>query len=449
MQLPAGFVSLMEGIGLPGLPVALASGEPEVSVRLNPCKKTCDFHGTEPVPWCAEGLYLPSRPSFTLDPRFHQGRYYVQEAASMFHSWVVRHLASLSDGPLRVLDACAAPGGKTTAVIDALPEGSVVVANEYVPARAVVLRENIIKWGFPGVIVTRGDTASLGKLRGAFDIVIADVPCSGEGMMRKDPEAVAQWSEGLVRECATVQREIVRNLWRALRSGGYMVYSTCTFNRYEDEEVVEGIIEEFGAESVKIPVDTSWGISDGLSTSCHCYRFLPGVTRGEGLFVSVLRKDGDGRFKDKVPKERKKPGAVPAVVKGWIDNPEKYNITAVDGRLTAFPASYTALLGAVAGVVDVIHEGVTLATLKGRDIVPSHALAMSRVLRDGVFPSADIDCGEALRYLHGESPVLPPDTPKGYVLLTFEGAPLGWVKNLGNRTNSLYPQHWRIRRNID
>ncbi len=452
-QLPERFVALMESIGLPELPAALAEGEPEVSVRFNRRKKPVHFDdGKESVPWCEDGVYLSERPSFTLDPRFHQGRYYVQEASSMFHAHVMDCLTRGSDVPLKVLDACAAPGGKTTAVIDHLPEGSVIVANEYVPSRAAVLRENIIKWGSPDVIVTRGDTSSLGRLKGMFDVIIADVPCSGEGMMRKDPEAVAQWSPGLVDECAGRQWEIVGNLWRALRPGGVMIYSTCTFNREENEEMVERIISELGGESVEIPVDPSWKITSGLSTDAHCYRFIPGRTRGEGLFVSVIRKDGEVTAKEKSPGGKKKNGKerpVPPVVKDWIASPDDYLFTTDGERITAFPSRHAGLLKAVAAEVDVIHEGVPLATVKGRDLIPTHALAMSTALDKQSMVTAEVDRETALRYLHGESPVLPEGTPQGYVLLTFEESPLGWVKNLGRRTNSLYPPQWRIRQNID
>lgn len=458
-QLPPLFEQQMESLGLSDVASAISAGPPEVSVRLSRAKPAPDFEGAEPVAWCGRGLYLPSRPSFTLDPCFHQGRYYVQEAASMFHARVARHLCTLSGGlPLRVLDACAAPGGKTTAVIDELPEGSLTVANEYVPARAAVLRENIVKWGAPGVIVTRGDTAALSRLKEAFDIVIADVPCSGEGMMRKDAEAVSQWSEGLVEECAGRQREIVDNLWRALAPGGYMVYSTCTFNRRENEEMVEYIISELGGESVEIPVEESWNISPGLFTTAACYRFLPGRTRGEGLFVSVIRKDGEpsarkdrSRGRDKKKQKPVPPAAAAAIAEatGWIYASAGMRVTLSGDRVTAFPEAHASLLKALEAETDVIHEGVTLATLKGRDIVPAHSLAMSSLLKRGVFPEVELSREDSLRYLHGDAPTLPEETPRGYVLLTFLDLPLGWVKNLGRRCNSLYPQSWRIRLNIE
>ncbi|MCM1521640.1 MAG: rRNA cytosine-C5-methyltransferase [Muribaculaceae bacterium] len=448
-MLPAGFIEMLESLGLGDLPPVLEGGEPSVSVRLNRVKGEVRFDGAEPVGWCPEGLYLPSRPLFTLDPLLHGGCYYVQEAASMFHNHIARSLLPSVDRPLRVLDACGAPGGKTTAVLSALPKGSVIVANEFVPARAAVLRENLVKWGHPGVIVTRGDTASFRPLGETFDLIVADVPCSGEGMMRKDAQAVAQWSRGLVRECSLLQREIVSNLWPALRPGGWLIYSTCTFNREENEKNVEWIVSELGAESIRIPTDPSWGITEGIDTTAHCCRFIPGRTRGEGLFVALLRKPGMLPAVNPAVKERKikgpKPMAVPSEVKRWIINPEEMAITANADRISAFPAIHTDLLTRVGEHVDVIHEGVPLATVKGCDLIPTHALALSTRLNPDAFPMAELSQDEALDYLRGEAITIP-GAPRGYNIVTYKAHPLGFVKNLGNRSNNLYPQPYRIKK---
>lgn len=465
LMLPEEFVNELSDIGLGDAAEAIAMSEPEVSVRVNRRKPATggvlSLPGNEPVPWCAEGVYLAQRPVFALDPQWHQGRYYVQEAGSMYVGHVVRCLCRGADRPMAVLDACAAPGGKTTAVMDALPEGSLVMANEYVPSRAAVLRENVIKWGYPAAIVTRGDTAALGRMGGVFDIVIADVPCSGEGMMRKDSDAVAQWSRGLVQECAARQWKIVCNLWKSLRPGGVMVYSTCTFNREENELTVRRIIDDLGGESVEVAAGEAPGITGAIGeggaadTSLHCCRFVPGRTRGEGLFVSAVRKRGGKeedammRFKSDVGRggkaKRRGAVAVPDLVNGWIDCPEIFAVYADGERVSAFPAAWAGLLAEVRRHVDVIHEGVHVGTLKGRDIVPAHGLAMSTAFNKSVFACVDIDADTALRYLRGESPVLPGDVERGYVALCYEGEPLGLVKNLGRRTNSLYPAPWRLR----
>lgn len=463
-MLPERFVEMLRSLRLGDAAEAIAGADPEVSVRVNLRKPPSDIgNASGQVPWCPQGVYLSGRPAFTLDPQWHQGRYYVQEGASMFHTHVVRAVSeSLSSRPLTVLDACAAPGGKTTAVIDSLPEGSVLVANEFVPSRAAVLRENVIKWGYPGVIVTRGDTGRFASMGEVFDLVLADVPCSGEGMMRKDSAAVEQWSPGLVRECAERQWEIVSNLWQALRPGGVMVYSTCTFNREENELTVRRILDELGGESLPVPVGDAWGITPALAedgsedTSLHCYRFIPGRTRGEGLFVSVIRKDGDPCGTRPLPSEHRTKGkgkgnaknvpALPAEASGWLSDPGSYSIYAVDGRVNAFPSAHMPLLGLVRKNIDVIHEGICLGTVKGRGLVPSQSLVMSQALRVDAFPQVGIGLDEALDYLRGGTPALPPGTPRGFVMLTYAGSPLGMVKNLGNRSNTLYPQPWRIKR---
>ncbi|MCM1162848.1 MAG: rRNA cytosine-C5-methyltransferase [Muribaculaceae bacterium] len=451
-MLPQQFTSMLQSLGLTDLAGALTDQPSPVSVRLNPARGVCEFQGASPVPWCPEGIYLAERPQFTLDPRLHAGCYYVQEAASMFHSHVVRSLLPDGCSPLRVLDACAAPGGKTTAVLTALPTGSVVVANEYVPARAAVLRENIIKWGEPGVIVTRGDTASFSPMRHAFDLIVADVPCSGEGMMRKDPDAVAQWSPALIESCAERQRDIVANLWPALRPGGWLIYSTCTFNRTENEDMVEWIVREYGAESVPIPVDESWGISPGIATSAHCCRFIPGRTQSEGLFVVALRKPGTLEHSEPTSRKDKRskgprPADIPNDVKRWVTDSDALTFSAITDRIGTFPSAHADLLAQVSKHVDVIHEGIPLATIKGRDIIPTHALALSTRLASGAFPTADLDLPSALQYLRGEAVALP-SLPKGYCTVTYEGHKLGFVKNLGNRSNNLYPPTYRIKKSI-
>lgn len=447
-SLPPEFIEMVTEIGLKELPDVLSSGVPDVSIRLNHNKEKLEHEGLIPVKWCESGYYLDRRPKFTLDPAFHQGRYYVQEASSMFHYHVMKTL--VADGrPRRVLDACAAPGGKTTAAIDTLPAGSVIVANEYVPNRAAILRENVIKWGFPASIVTRADTRDLGKLKDCFDIVIADVPCSGEGMMRKDDEAVAQWSAGLIEECVDRQWQIIENLWNALRPGGELVYSTCTFNRHENEEMIARIIERLGGESVEIPVDATWNIHPGIDTPHHCYRFIPGKIRGEGLFVAVIRKNGIYQPREKKHKTSKgsKTNTSPLLsqVRDRLTDMEHYELYIDDDRITAFPKAHIDLLQGLKSKVDVIHEGVTLGTVKGKDIIPAQSLAMAQNLNTASFTTADVIKEEALKYLHGDAVNLPETTSRGIVLLTYSGSPLGFVKNLGNRSNNLYPALWRIR----
>lgn len=445
MALPQEFLDEIEGYAfapLDGIGAALLT-PPSVSVRFNSGKGWHAASGADVVPWCPAGCYLDRRPSFTFDPLLHQGCYYVQDASSMFLWHVLKQLTD-SDVPVRYLDACGAPGGKTTAAIDALPEGSVVVANEYVPARAAVLRENLVKWGYPLCCVTQGDTSRFAADGAVFDIIAADVPCSGEGMMRKDEEAVRQWTPALVRQCASRQREIVDNLWRALVPGGWLIYSTCTFNRTENEAMVEYLTDTYGAESVEIDVDSSWNVAGGIATGAHCYRFIPGRVRGEGLFMAVLRKPaGDESLPSGGKRAKRKERAVPKdgtqlskEVRNWLLPGYSCELLVRDDRVVVRPS--------IAWSDFPYAPEVEIATVKGRNVLPSHTLAMSRMLNPQAFNRVEVDYDTALSYLRCEAVTLPPDAPRGPVLLTYGGAALGFAKNLGNRANNLYPKPWRI-----
>ncbi len=445
MQLPQEFIDSLGRCRAPWTDTLLeALGDrPSVSVRLNrhktgPGDRPADAAG---VSWCGDGFYLRERPGFTFDTALHQGLYYVQDASSMFVSHAVRQLVGDTERPLKVLDACAAPGGKTTAIIDALPEGSSVVANEYVPQRAAVLRENLAKWGYPLVAVTQGDTSRFRDFPGAFDIVAADVPCSGEGMMRKDEEARRQWSPDLVRQCAARQREILSNLWIALRPGGYLIYSTCTFNLCENEDMVRWLMTEYGAEPVAVNADASWNLAPALADDVKAWRFIPGLIEGEGLFMAVVRKTADGpvppvrrKEKSRVRQSgRQRPAPVPDAVRNWLDDRYPAMVSVDENRVFA-----TFLTDSP------VAPRMEIGTVKGRYVIPSQELAMSQALRRGAFREVEIERSQAIDYLRCEAITLPPETPSGIVLLTCGGHPLGFAKNLGNRANNLYPKQWRI-----
>ncbi len=462
----------------PRLLQALASTPPVVSARLNRRRGGSEADlpaGVDGVvPWCPQGRYFAERPDFTHHPPMHQGVYYVQDASSMFLGyvveWLLPQIALPSGEPLLYLDACAAPGGKTTAAIDALPDGSVVVANEFDYRRAEILNENLQKWGYPATIVSRGDTASFRSLPSTFHIIAADVPCSGEGMMRKDATARAQWSEQLVAECAARQDEILDNLWTALRPGGFLIYSTCTFNRTENDQRIARMVSEYGAEPVAVPVDPTWGIiADGAML-----RFFPGFVRGEGLFLTVLRKptsmesrfstcgpSGNGKSSCAPRRSRsnQSPAKLPPLPR-WL--PDGYRVADLKGlkisdpenlRLLPEPLADTMLR--LARPLYLIGIGIEAATPKGRDYAPLQPLALSmesrfstcgpltNALPATAFPTLEIPLPLALSYLRREAlPGL--DAPRGIVLLTFGGRPLGFANNLGNRANNLYPSPWRI-----
>ena len=359
--------------------------EAPTSIRINPRKipQKNNRPSVTPVPWCAEGCYLEDRPQFTFDPFFHAGCYYVQEAASMFVTHVVRSLlpSCFPTGPIEALDMCAAPGGKSTALRTVLPEGSLLVSNEPIPTRAQILLENITKWGWSDSIVTNNYPRDFRKAKTTFDLILCDVPCSGEGMFRRDPATISEWSLQNVEKCWRLQREIVADAWECLAPGGILIYSTCTFNTKENEENVRWIMENYDAEVLEIPTDPSWNIIGSLLSGFDApvYRFIPGITQSEGLFMAVFKKRG---------------------------------------------------------VRNVLRQK-NLQKMQGlKDISLDIPQSTFRI---------ELSYSEALKYLRGEALILPADTPRGIVNVTYRGITLGPVKNIGNRANNLYPKAWRIK----
>lgn len=400
MELPSGFIEMAEELLKEETPLFLEAMRrpPEVSIRLNPRKPGAVTDGLEPVQWCPTGFYLPQRPVFTLDPLLHAGAYYVQDASSMIYYELTKKIITFLGNPERVtlLDLCAAPGGKTTAMIDALPDGSRVVANEYVAKRAGILRENLSRWGYPLATVTNRESKAFAKEGGAFDIVAVDAPCSGEGMMRKEPAAIEQWSPRLIEQCAALQKEILANAAECVAPGGFLIYSTCTFNRLENEENVEYAVRELGLESVDPFFPTEWNLLHAIGSDVHAFRFMPHRTRGEGLFLTLLRKPGDFEPSSFSPANRKK-----------------------ESRFNSQNSKET--------VVPEIEEILSVDFDKKR------------------FPLVEISKDRALSYLRRESIILPEDSPRGIVILTYKGLPLGAAKNIGSRANNLYPKNRRIR----
>ena len=389
--------------------------EAPVSIRVNPLSAAWQCQAADKVPWCPEGYYLSGRPQFTFDPLFHAGCYYVQEAASMFITHVLRELSNLTPHstlltPRNVLDMCAAPGGKSTAMRTVLPEGSLLVSNEPIPTRAQILLENITKWGWPDCIVTNNYPRDFRKAKILFDLILCDVPCSGEGMFRKDPATIGEWSLQNVEKCWRLQREIVSDAWECLNPGGLLIYSTCTYNIKENEENVRWIMETYDAEPVAIPTDPSWNITGSLlpGFDAPVYRFIPGITRSEGLFLCVLRKRG--KWKEERVKK--------------IDLPQNPGLNVI--------FSPPKLGGARGG-------------LNQRQTYPSFRPPLTPPDSGGESARVDLSYQDALKYLRGEALVLPPDTPRGIVTVTYKAIPLGPAKNIGPRANNLYPKPWRIK----
>lgn len=423
---------------------ALSSTAP-TSIRVNK-DKTFILPEEEPVPWCEGGFYLKERPSFTFDPLFHAGCYYVQEASSMFLSHVLRQYVQ---EPVVALDLCAAPGGKSTLALSKLPIDSLLIANEVVRQRANILAENIIKWGNPNCIVTNNYAEDFLAFSDTFDLIICDAPCSGEGMFRKDPDSIGEWSLANVDTCWRRQRDIVQDIWHTLKEGGLFIYSTCTYNPLEDEDNVAWIAQTLGAEVLSCHPLKEWGLTE---TNTH---FFPHRTKGEGFFISVLRKTRSNgqdtiserkRKKEKGNKAGKQMNKVPAELKGWLVESQDFTIMEDKVAFHAFPTTHLHVLQQAKNTLKVVHSGIELATVKGKNLQPSHSLSMSNNLNQEAFPMVEVDESQAIAYLRTEALQLPPDTPRGYVLITHQGHPLGFAKNIGNRANNLYPTEWRIRK---
>ena len=442
---------LEEAIGSENALVAFSAFDDpaQVSVRFNPFKKRPLMEG-EPIAWNRHGLLLQERPSFTLDPYMHGGAYYVQDSSSMFVGFIFRECLSKidipEDRPVRVLDLCAAPGGKSTDLAASLRERFgdrfVLVSNEVMKQRAGVLADNMAVWGDPCVTVTSDDPRAFASCRGFFDIVVADVPCSGEGMFRKDELAQDQWSEDNVALCEARQRRILADVWSALRQGGVMVYSTCTFNRHENDGNVAWMAEELGAECI---TDEYQGRElEGVIKTRHGFSLVPGHVKGEGQYCAALVKtSGSGRME--VPALSRKQPSVPSDFRRLVRGDVHFRVKGE--MVAAVPAVCAAEVSFLESVLHVIAAGSALGVIKGKDLVPDADLALSLVLAEDAFPSADVDRKTALEFLHKDAIRLT-DAPKGYVLIRYEGLPLGFVKNLGNRCNNLHPQGRRIRMDI-
>lgn len=452
MALPIDFITrtrALLGNDFDKLETALRADVP-VSIRINTRKGTpepkAEVHDGRVI-WCETGYYLKERLSFTFDPLFHAGAYYVQEASSMFLEQAIRNYIKES---VRCLDLCAAPGGKSTHLASLLPEGSLLVSNEVIRSRSYILAENTAKWGNPNCIVTNNDPEEIGQLTHLFDLIVTDVPCSGEGMFRKDTDSTGEWSVGNVELCAGRSRRIIHDIWNALRPGGILVYSTCTYNTEEDENNIHYITEELGAEALPLSIPEEWQITGPLRHPHPAYRFFPHRTRGEGFFLAVLRKaEGETeeiRFKQKNKKEKGKSApAIPEAARSFLCNTDAFSLEWDGTILRALPQPVREIYPLLREKLRILSAGICLGEGKGKDLIPAQELALSTALQPEAFPTIELDWDNAIRYLKKEALTLPEETEKGYVLVRHKGFPLGFVKNLGNRANNLYPQEWRIR----
>lgn len=447
-MLPEEFIQRLNNqqyIDAPALLRALREPSP-VSIRVNPVKWNKKPIRSTPVPWSQNGYYLEKRPSYTLDPLFHSGCYYPQEASGMFLGQAIVQ-SQLSLDNIRVLDLCGAPGGKSTLISDIIGKGSLLIANEVIRSRASVLAETVTKWGRGNTLVTGNDPSAFGRLPGYFDLIFVDAPCSGEGMFR-NAIAVKEWSASNAAHCADRQKRILMDIWPALKENGVLIYSTCTFNTDENEENIRWLISKHEAECIKIDISGFRGITEIDYEGIFGYGFYPDKVKGEGFFISAIRKTSTV---EKVSVKIRRKDEL---------RPDKNDLATAD-RWTNFPNGRLLKWGeeviAVPCLMDeylylfhnlkIVKPGTKIFNLKKNDYLPAHELALSDHFKKDAFPSVEISLKEAIAYLRRDSFALP-EAEMGWNIVRYEDVNLGFINNIGKRVNNYFPVEWRIRMNI-
>lgn len=424
-----------------------ASDERVTSIRINPLKVKSEKVKVKslPVSWSSYGYYLEKRPSFTFDPLFHAGCYYVQEASSMFLEQALRQTVDLSRA-LKVLDLCGAPGGKSTLIQSLISPDSLLVSNEVIKSRSAILQENITKWGAGNVVVTSNDPKDFVRLENYFDVIVIDAPCSGSGLFRRDPTAIEEWSESSVFLCSQRQQRIVADALPALKKNGILIYCTCSYSVAEDEAVMDWICEEFSVGSLPLTVDPDWGIVESYSTKhkVPCYRFYPDKVKGEGFFLACLQKeDGEteASYSARQKTERLSKNELQSVA-GWIVPHAPVHLFRHKEDVIAVPQGFETVIPLLQERLYLRQAGITMGKLVNRELIPAHALALSTIFNNSI-PEISLELEQALQYLR-KAEVFSSTPNKGWALIRYEGHNLGWVKVLSNRLNNYYPKEWRI-----
>ena len=442
------FLSSLEG--LPGydpaaFEAAHADARQVTSIRVNPGKTGSAIpEEAERVPWSSWGYYLTVRPYFTFDPLFHAGAYYVQEASSMFLEQALRQVADVTR-PLRVLDLCGAPGGKSTLLQSTLSAGSLLVSNEVIKGRVGVLEENMIKWGGVNTVVTSNDPRDLSRLENYFDVIIVDAPCSGSGLFRRDPEAIREWSPAHVQLCSGRQQRILSDVWPALSRDGILIYSTCSYSREEDEDILDWVVGELDATGCRLQLSPEWNIveSEGVRKTWG-YRFYPDRLKGEGFFIGAVRKNGGNSFiapRRTVQPERPAKKDQQQLVH-WVRPETDLFFFLHASEIHALPGTLASELPILQSACYLKRAGIRLGSSSAKEFIPDHDLAMSTVVHPDL-PAIPLTHEQALYYLRKEA-VQTETEHRGWSLVRYAGHNLGWVKVLANRWNNYYPKEWRI-----
>lgn len=411
------------------------------AIKTNPLKPaTINFlANSKPVAWYNQGFLLQDRPQFTADPLFSAGAYYVQESSSMFLAHVLEYLKA-SYNISSALDLCAAPGGKTTLLQSVLGQNAAIVANEIIKSRVGVLVQNIQKWGMANAIVVNNDPKDIAASGIEFDLVLTDAPCSGEGLFRRDANAAGEWSMANVDLCAQRQQRILNDAVKCIKPGGFLIYSTCTFNTKENEDNVNWLVQNYGFKTLAIPVEPTWQITQLQE---NCYRFLPHCVPGEGLFVCVLQKPGDANDSRglKPVKLNEKPILT---FNKWLNNAADFYVLNRKNKILAVPKTHYAFFYLVQQCLNVSYLPIELGEVDKKGLlIPSHALALS-VFAASNIASIEVNAETALLYLRKQPFKLQHTIDNGWCLIKYKQLPLGFVKVLPGRINNYYPTDWRI-----
>lgn len=449
-QLPFQLLSSLKnikGFNLEAFENIHASGEQLTSIRINPNKQSTIPNPGSQIHWTEFGFYLDSRPSFTFDPLFHAGCYYVQEASSMFLEQALKQTVDLST-PLKVLDLCAAPGGKSTHIHSLITKDSLLVSNEVIRSRANVLKANIIKWGCENVVVTNNDPAHFSKMENYFDVIVVDAPCSGSGLFRRDPSAIEEWSENNIALCSQRQQRILADVWPALKKDGILIYSTCSYSIEEDEEIMDWVTRQLPSANCKLKITGDWNITETISKNGNTgYRFWPDKVRGEGFFLTCFqKKDGDVcpsfKVKKRVEPVNKKETEL---LEKWIKTDVKKFIKHLN-TVYAWPGGLVDDFNFILENLRVIYSGILVGELMRDKLVPDHALSMS-TCTSVMIGKIELSIEAAVKYLQRKD-IQVNVTETGWQLASFEGHSLGWMNVLANRINNYYPKELRILKDI-
>ncbi|MBS1496384.1 MAG: methyltransferase domain-containing protein [Bacteroidetes bacterium] len=449
MQLPPELLSSLENVKGFDVNTFTLAHQPEnrvVSVRYHPLKSAAIEKKGEGVPWSTEGYYLDERPSFTLDPLFHAGAYYVQEASSMFLEQALKQSCDITLA-LNVLDLCAAPGGKSTLIQSLISEESLLVSNEIIKTRVNVLLENITKFGAANVVVTNNDARDFQKLPGFFDVVVVDAPCSGSGLFKKNTEAINEWSLQNVELCSQRQQRILADVIPALKPGGIIIYSTCSYSLSENESIVDWLMEHQQFNTVRLQIKGEWNIieTESAQHNGYGYRFYPDKVKGEGFFIAVLKKADDAI----APKELKANARQQQIsnkeidlIKSYVKNPGNFSFMQWQKEILAIPTAIYRQVLMLQSALYIKKAGVTLGSLIRNELIPAHDWAISTILSDKVL-RISVEKEEALEYLRKQEINLT-IAAKGWAIIVYKEIPLGLIKILSGRVNNYYPKEWRI-----